>query len=62
MNQVQSELRLARNLIAERDSEIQRIRTTNNQVFFQASLLWDGMWILYIFCAGPTHMEGYKTS
>ncbi|KAF8401097.1 hypothetical protein HHK36_014400 [Tetracentron sinense] len=31
MNQVQSELRLARNLIAERDSEIQSIRTTNNQ-------------------------------
>ncbi|KAJ4952617.1 hypothetical protein NE237_029449 [Protea cynaroides] len=31
MNQVQSELRLARNLIAERDSEIQRISTTNNQ-------------------------------
>ncbi|KAK9131404.1 hypothetical protein Sjap_011891 [Stephania japonica] len=31
MNQVQSELRLARNLIAERDSEVQRIRTTNNQ-------------------------------
>ncbi|XP_043722832.1 protein FIP1-like isoform X2 [Telopea speciosissima] len=31
MNQLQSELRLARNLIAERDSEIQRIRTTNNQ-------------------------------
>ena len=32
MNQVQSELRLARNLIAERDSEIQLIRVTNNQV------------------------------
>ncbi|KAK9101537.1 hypothetical protein Scep_024967 [Stephania cephalantha] len=31
MNQVQSELRLARNLIAERDTEVQRIRTTNNQ-------------------------------
>ncbi|RHN73638.1 hypothetical protein MtrunA17_Chr2g0300681 [Medicago truncatula] len=31
MNQVQSELRLARSLIAERDSEIQRVRTTNNQ-------------------------------
>ncbi|OVA03801.1 hypothetical protein BVC80_1271g24 [Macleaya cordata] len=31
MNQVQSELRLARNLIAERDSEVQRIQTTNNQ-------------------------------
>ncbi|KAL5698259.1 Cleavage polyadenylation factor subunit fip1 [Ranunculus cassubicifolius] len=31
MNQVQSELRLARNLIAERDSEFQQIRTTNNQ-------------------------------
>ena len=32
MNQVQSELRLARSLIAERDSEIQHVRTTNNQV------------------------------
>ena len=32
MNQVQSELRVARNLIAERGSEIQRIRVTNNQV------------------------------
>ncbi|KAK1301442.1 hypothetical protein QJS10_CPB12g01786 [Acorus calamus] len=31
MNQVHSELCLARNLIAERDSEIQRIHTTNNQ-------------------------------
>ncbi|KAG5559119.1 hypothetical protein RHGRI_008890 [Rhododendron griersonianum] len=31
MNQLQSELRLARSLIAERDSEIQRVRTTNNQ-------------------------------
>ncbi|KAG4990753.1 hypothetical protein JHK87_024210 [Glycine soja] len=31
MNQVQSELRLARSLIAERDSEIQHVRTTNNQ-------------------------------
>ncbi|XP_010261861.1 PREDICTED: uncharacterized protein LOC104600551 isoform X1 [Nelumbo nucifera] len=31
MNQVQSELLLARNLLAERDSEIQQIRTTNNQ-------------------------------
>lgn len=31
MNQVQSELRLARNLIAERDSEYQHIQTTNNQ-------------------------------
>nr|XP_012574194.1 protein FIP1 isoform X1 [Cicer arietinum] len=31
MNQVQSELRLARSLIAERDSEVQRVRTTNNQ-------------------------------
>ncbi|GAU37232.1 hypothetical protein TSUD_375340 [Trifolium subterraneum] len=31
MNQVQSELRLARSLIAERDSEIQRVRMTNNQ-------------------------------
>lgn len=33
MNQVQSELRLARSLLAERDTEIQRVRTTNNQVF-----------------------------
>ncbi|KAJ4754252.1 FRIGIDA interacting protein 1 [Rhynchospora pubera] len=31
MDQVQSELRLARGLIAERDSEIMRIRATNNQ-------------------------------
>ncbi|KAI4344607.1 hypothetical protein L6164_011813 [Bauhinia variegata] len=31
MNQLQSELRLARSLIAERDLEIQRVRTTNNQ-------------------------------
>ncbi|CAN6541259.1 unnamed protein product [Malus baccata var. baccata] len=31
MNQLQSELRLARSLIAERDSEIQQVRTTNNQ-------------------------------
>ncbi|GMN52993.1 hypothetical protein TIFTF001_022135 [Ficus carica] len=32
MNQVQSELRLARSLLAERDTEIQRVRTTNNQL------------------------------
>ncbi|KAK6941288.1 TMEM192 family [Dillenia turbinata] len=31
MDQLQSELRLARSLIAERDSEMQRVRTTNNQ-------------------------------
>ncbi|KAM1479308.1 hypothetical protein ACFX2I_026608 [Malus domestica] len=31
MNQLQSELRLARSLIAERDSEIQQVQTTNNQ-------------------------------
>lgn len=31
MNQIQSELSLARSLIAERDSEIQQVRTTNNQ-------------------------------
>ncbi|KAG0499675.1 hypothetical protein HPP92_004366 [Vanilla planifolia] len=31
MNQMQSELRLARNLIAERDNEIQLVRATNNQ-------------------------------
>ncbi|OAY27044.1 protein FIP1 [Manihot esculenta] len=31
MNQLQTELRLALSLIAERDSEIQRVRTTNNQ-------------------------------
>jgi hypothetical protein len=32
MNQVHSELQLARGLIDERDSEIQRIRVSNNQV------------------------------
>ncbi|XP_047322213.1 protein FIP1-like isoform X2 [Impatiens glandulifera] len=31
MNQLKSELTLARSLIAERDSELQRVRTTNNQ-------------------------------
>ncbi|KAK4396847.1 protein FIP1 [Sesamum angolense] len=31
MNQLQSELRLARSLFAEKDSEIQRVRNTNNQ-------------------------------
>ncbi|WCJ42805.1 FRIGIDA interacting protein 1 [Euphorbia peplus] len=31
MNQLQTELRLARSLIAERDSEIQRVRITNDQ-------------------------------
>ncbi|XP_021276582.1 uncharacterized protein LOC110410950 [Herrania umbratica] len=31
MNQLQSELRLARSLMAERDAEVQRVRTTNNQ-------------------------------
>lgn len=31
VNQLQSELRLARSLIAEKDSEIQRVHTTNNQ-------------------------------
>lgn len=31
MNHLQSELRLARSLIAERDGEIQRFRSTNNQ-------------------------------
>ncbi|ERN11279.1 hypothetical protein AMTRI_Chr04g242800 [Amborella trichopoda] len=31
LNQVQSDLRLARELIIERDSEIQRVRATNNQ-------------------------------
>ncbi|XP_060674785.1 protein FIP1 [Ziziphus jujuba] len=31
MNQLHSELTLARSLIAERDSEIQHVRTTNNQ-------------------------------
>ncbi|KAF2287130.1 hypothetical protein GH714_038363 [Hevea brasiliensis] len=34
MNQLQTELRLARSLIAERDSEIQQVRTTNNQVWW----------------------------
>ena len=33
MNQLQSELSLARSLISERDSEIQRVQSTNNQVF-----------------------------
>lgn len=37
MNQSQSELTLARSLIAERDSEIQRFYTTNNQVYSQRS-------------------------
>ncbi|KAK3213402.1 hypothetical protein Dsin_018108 [Dipteronia sinensis] len=31
MNQLQSELSLARSLIAERESEVQRVRNTNNQ-------------------------------
>ncbi|EFH59983.1 hypothetical protein ARALYDRAFT_319341 [Arabidopsis lyrata subsp. lyrata] len=31
MNQLQSELRLARSLIAERDAEVQRVNSTNNQ-------------------------------
>nr|XP_027072157.1 protein FIP1-like [Coffea arabica] len=31
MNQLQSELSLARSLISERDSEIQRVQSTNNQ-------------------------------
>lgn len=31
MDQLQSELQLARSLIADKDSEIQRVRTTNNQ-------------------------------
>ncbi|XVE97891.1 hypothetical protein REPUB_Repub03eG0057900 [Reevesia pubescens] len=31
MNQLQSELRLARSLMAERDAEVQRVQTTNNQ-------------------------------
>uniref|UniRef100_A0A2P2KHC2 Uncharacterized protein n=1 Tax=Rhizophora mucronata TaxID=61149 RepID=A0A2P2KHC2_RHIMU len=31
MNQLQSELRLARSVIAERDSEVQKVRATNNQ-------------------------------
>lgn len=33
MNQLQSELRLARSLIAERDAEAQRVNNTNSQVF-----------------------------
>lgn len=32
MNQLQSELRLARSIIEEKDTEIQRIRNANNQV------------------------------
>jgi hypothetical protein len=32
MNQVQSDLRVARSVIAERDADITRIRSINNQV------------------------------
>ncbi|TXG61661.1 hypothetical protein EZV62_013024 [Acer yangbiense] len=35
MNQLQSELSLARSLIAERESEVQRVRNTNNQLLFR---------------------------
>lgn len=38
MNQLQSELRLARSLIAERDAEVQRVNSTNNQVFHKPAL------------------------
>jgi hypothetical protein len=38
MNQVHSELQLARSLIDEKDSEIQRIRVSNNQVFSQVTI------------------------
>jgi len=32
MDQLQSELQLARSVISDKDAEIQRVRTTNNQV------------------------------
>lgn len=35
MNQLQSELRLARSIVEEKDAEIQRIRNANNQVCFK---------------------------
>jgi hypothetical protein len=38
MNQLQSELRLARSLIAERDAEVQRVNSTNNQVLQKPAL------------------------
>lgn len=40
MNQLQSELKLARSLIAERDSEVQRVRATNDQVFLYIFYLY----------------------
>lgn len=44
MNQLQSELRLARSLIEEKDAEMQRIRSTNNQVCLK--LFWKiNFWI-----------------
>lgn len=36
MNQLQSELRLARSIVEEKDAEIQRIRSANNQVCFKS--------------------------
>lgn len=47
MNQLQSELRLARSIVEEKDAEIQRIRNANNQVCFK--MLWKssnifGLW------------------
>ncbi|KAH9804635.1 protein FIP1 [Citrus sinensis] len=39
MNQLQSELRLARSLIAEREAEVLRVRNTNNQVFSSSIFL-----------------------
>lgn len=44
MNQVTSELRLARSVIAERDTEIQKLLTTNKQVrFIQTNVLTDAL-------------------
>ena len=39
MDQLQSELQLARSLIADKDAEIQRVRNTNNQVNLYLCLL-----------------------
>lgn len=39
MNQLQSELRLARSLIAERDAEVQRVSSTNNQVLQKTGIV-----------------------
>ncbi|TQD71843.1 hypothetical protein C1H46_042625 [Malus baccata] len=49
MNQLQSELRLARSLIAERDSEIQQVRTTNNHVSYCIMVTMDLNPYLFFF-------------